>query len=143
MNFVAVGLGMLVLLITTIAVFTYSTQYTKMKIFIGIVLLLLFIFFGLTIYKHYDSLSLHSIYLKWSTKMLVDRKLTILYIPIFMLLLVGFIFMIVGEFAGFWSAAHLNFDPHTQIYHELSGVYSSIMSFFLIVQFIWGLSFVK
>lgn len=143
MNFVAVGLGMLVLLITTIAVFTYSTQYIKLKIFIGIVLLLLFIFFGLTIYKHYDSLYLHSIYLKWSTKMLVDRKLTVVYIPIFLVVLIGFIIMIVLEFSGIWTAGKLNFDPTTQVYHELSGVYSTIMSFFLVVQFIWGLSFIK
>ena len=41
------------------------------------ILILLLIFLGLTVYKHYDSMELHSIYLKWSTKMLVDRKLTV------------------------------------------------------------------
>ena len=75
--------------------------------------------------------------------MLVDRKLTVVYIPIFLVVLIGFIVMIVMEFSGIWTAGKLKFDPNTQVYHELSGVYSTIMSFFLVVQFIWGLSFIK
>lgn len=95
MSFIAVALGSLLLLATTICVFIYKTHHTGTKVIAGIMLLLLLIFFVLTVYKHYDSMHLYAVYLKWSTKMFLDRKLSIIYIPIFLILLTGFIFILV------------------------------------------------
>lgn len=143
MNFAAVALGMATLLATAICVLTYETNLISFKIIIAIILLILFVFFVLTIYKHFDSLYLHSIYLKWSTTMCDDRKLSILYIPIFILILSAFIGIMIWEFIGFWSAGNIEYDSSYQIYHELSGIYPTIMSIFMIIQLVWGLSFIK
>lgn len=62
-------------------------------------------------------MKLYSIYLKWSTKMYNDRKLSITYILLFFAILLGFIGIMIWEFTGFWSAGNINFDPNTQIYH--------------------------
>lgn len=73
----------------------------------------------------------------------MDRKLTIIYVFIFFVLLLGFIGIMIWEFTGFWSAGNIKFDPSYQIYHELSGVFPTVMTFFMFVQLIWGLSFIK
>lgn len=143
MNFVVVALGMAMLLIIVICVFTYDTDLVKFKIFIAIFMLVLFVFFALTIYKHFASLYLHSIYLKWSTVMCANRKMSIFYIPIFICIVVGFTAIMIWEFTGFWTAGSINYDPNYQIYHELSGAYPTVMSFFMVIQLIWGLSFIK
>lgn len=91
MNYIVVGLGMVVLLVTIICVFTYKTELENLKISVGTVLTLILIFFAVTVYKHFDSMKLYSIYLKWSTKMFNDRKLSVIYVFIFFAILLGFI----------------------------------------------------
>jgi hypothetical protein len=71
------------------------------------------------------------------------RILSILYIVIFFIFLVGFIAIMVWEFTGFWTAGHLRYDPANQIYHELYGSFPTAMTFFMAIQTIWGLSFIK
>ncbi len=143
MSFVTVGLGAFVLLVTAICVFTYHTTFTSVKVLIGVGLLLFSVFFVFIVLKHYDSMHLFSIYLKWSTRMFLDRKLSILYVPIFFLFFLGFVGIMIWEFTGFWTSGNTEFNPHTQIYHELTGTFPAAMTFFMIVQAIWGLSFIK
>jgi hypothetical protein len=140
---VTVALGTIVLLATSIAIFTYNTHHTNAKILIGLVLLALVIFFVFTVWKHWDSMELFAIYLKWSTKMFRARILSIAYILIFFILLAGFIAIMVWEFTGFWTSGNIRYNPENQIYHELYGVFPTIMTFFMVVQLIWGLSFIK
>lgn len=94
-SIIIVVLSMIVLLIAIICLFTYKTDHIKTKIILGIFMLVILIFSLLTIFKHKSSLDLHSIYLKWSTKMVKDRILTLLYIPIFVIILAAFIFIII------------------------------------------------
>lgn len=75
--------------------------------------------------------------------MFKSRILSAVYILAFILILAGFIGMMVWEFTGFWTAGHLKYDPSNQIYHELYGTFPTIMTFFMIVQTIWGLAFIK
>ena len=72
-----------------------------------------------------------------------NRLLSILYILIFFVFLLGFIAIMVWEFTGFWTAGNLRYNPANQIYHELYGVFPTVMTFFMAVQLIWGLSFIK
>jgi phosphate/sulfate permease len=143
MNYIVLALGILTLLAASICVFTYSTTHSTVKLLIGICLLLILVFLLLEAFKHRDSLKLHAIYLKWSTKLFDDRKLSVVYILIFIVILAGFIGLTIFEFTGFWTAGHLSFDPNHQVYHEIYGVFPTVMSFFLIVQIIWGLTFIK
>lgn len=71
-----------------------------------------------------------------------DRILSVIYILIFMVFLAGFISIMVWEFTGFWTAGSLLYEPSNQIYHELYGTFPTVMTFFMIVQAIWGLSFI-
>ena len=111
MAFIAVGAGMVILLIAAIVVLTYKTDFVKTKILIGVLMLLLLVFSILTIIKHKNSLYLYAIYLKWSTKAAKDRKLTVIYILIFMLILLAFCLLIIFEFTGFWTSGDLEFNP--------------------------------
>lgn len=70
-----------------------------------------------TVWKHLDSMKLYAIYLRCSTTMFIDRKLSILYIVIFFVALIGFLAIMVWEFTGFWSAGNISFDPSSRIYH--------------------------
>lgn len=75
--------------------------------------------------------------------MFLDRKLSILYIIIFFVILVAFVAIMIWEFTGFWSGGKITFDPTTRIYHELTGTLPTLMTFLMFAQLIWGLSFVK
>jgi hypothetical protein len=73
MNFIVSIGGILMLIAIIICVFLYKTDFTAIKISLGVLLLFLLLLSSLTIIKHWNSVSLYSIYLKWSTKMFLDR----------------------------------------------------------------------
>lgn len=100
-------LGLLMLLASIICVILYKTNHTKAKIVILVILVLLFLFSLLTTWKNPNSLRMHSIFLKWATVMVKNRILTVLYIPIFMIVLTLFICLLVFEFTGFWTSGHI------------------------------------
>lgn len=135
--------GFIMLLAAIICLAFYQTHHTTVKVIVLILMIGLLIFAVLSTCKNPNSLRMHSIFLKWSTVVLKDRILTTLYIPLFMLILAMFIGLLIFEFTGFWTGGNIDFDPHYNIYHELSGVFPTIMTVILVVQMIWGLSFVK
>lgn len=95
MNFVAIVLGSLVILACAICLFTYGISDSIFRIVVGCVLILFIIVIAITFFKNRDSLKIHGIFLKHSTKFIRDRPLTLAYIPLFFIFLVGFIVIIV------------------------------------------------
>lgn len=143
MNYVSVVVGGIIIVITAICLFFYNTQQTILKVVAGIALILLFLLIIMTVFKNRDSWRMHGIFLSHSTRIIKQRPLTILYIPIFFLMLVGFAFIVVLEFWSYWSSGTVTFDNETSLFHELEGFFPLLISIFLIIQTIWGLSFIK
>ena len=133
MNKIVVLVGGVLLFAAIIVVFTYDTKFVAVKVLIGIGLVLLFIITGLSILKHWSSLTLHSIYLNQSTEMAKSRWLSLIYILIFLALLALIVSLLVFQFIAFWCAGTLHFDAENQIYHEFSGILPTIMTGILII----------
>ena len=95
MNYAAVILGGVIILVTAIILFFYPTNISGLKILAGLILLLFLLLIIFTIFKNTDSWRMHSIFLKHSTHAIKQRKLTILYIPLFFIILVAFVTILV------------------------------------------------
>ena len=110
MNYAAVALGMVIILASAICVFLYRTSQHTAKLVLASCLIFVLLIILMTICKNNDSWRMHAIFLSYSTKMVKDRGVTIFYIPIFFIFLVGFIAILVLEFTAFWSAGNTSFD---------------------------------
>ena len=104
MNYLAVALGSIVILVTAICVFLYNSDQHTAKLVIGICLLFVLLIILLTVCKNTDSWRMHAIFLKYSTNLIQDRCSTFFYIPIFFVMIVGFAVILVLEFAAFWTS---------------------------------------
>ena len=143
MNYATVAAGIIAILATIICVFLYQTEQQTAKLIIGICLIVVLVIIVLTICKNTDSWKMHAIFLSYATKMIGDRCLTFLYIPIFFVAIVGFVVILVLEFTAYWSNGSLSFDADKSLFYELSGAGKIILTILLIIQGIWGLSFIK
>lgn len=76
--------------------------------------------------------------------MLKDEKCTVfLYIPLFLVLSAAFLILLVWEFKSFWGGGNLNFDREKSVFWEYEGAGSTILTVLLVIQAIWGFSFLK
>lgn len=143
MNKAVIMLGSLVILALAICMFTYHYDAYG-KIFVAILLLVLFFIIVLSSCKNRRCVDMNGVFLSNASQMLGTSKcLTFLYIPLFILLLVGFIFLVIYEFRSFWAGGDLSFDAESSIFWEFSSVGPIILSVFLAIQVVWGLSFLK
>lgn len=86
---------------------------------------------------------MHAIFLTYATRLIRQRPLTVLYIPIFFIILMAFATILVLEFWSYWSSGTVTFDGEKSLFHELEGFFPLLLSIFLIIQTVWGLSFIK
>jgi hypothetical protein len=68
---------------------------------------------------------------------------TFFYIPVFIAFLTGFLFMIIYEFRSFWAGGQISFDPNQSVFYEFTGAGPIVLTVFLVIQGIWGFSFLK
>lgn len=143
MNKAVIILAFLVVLALSICAFTYYHDNTG-RIIIGVLVLLTFIIIILSTCKNRRSLEMNGVFLDNATKMLrSDKWGTFFYIPLFIALLTCFILLIVYEFRSFWAGGSLAFDANKSLFWEFNSPGPIILSSFMIVQIIWGLSFLK
>lgn len=142
MNYFTLVLGCIAILISAVCVFLYRTSQHPIKEIIAAVLLCILLIILLTICKNTDSWRMHSIFLSYSTKMISHRCTTLFYIPIFAVILVAFIAMLVLEFTAFWSYGTVTFSKHN-VYQEIRSPTGIVLSMVLVVQGVWGLTFIK
>ena len=143
MNYAAVFVGCIIIFATIICVFTYNTPQTSLKNLAGVVLIIILIVILLTVCKNRDSWRMHAIFLKYATYMIKSRPGTLAYIPIFFAILVCFVIIVVLEFTAFWTTGTIVFDHTKSLYHTFTGFLPVFLSILLIIQTIWGLTFIK
>lgn len=95
MNYVVIALGMITILASGVCLFYYETTFTTFKIVLGCLLVLSFIIIVFLIIQNMDSIRMYGIFLQASTQFVKDRPFALLYIPLFLLLIAGFIAMVV------------------------------------------------
>lgn len=116
MNIAVIVLATLVILALAICVFTYQYNANG-KILVGILLCILFFIILLSSCKNRKSVTINGVFLDHASRMLGTSKcMTFFYIPLFILFLVGFIFLIIYEFRSFWAWGDLHFDSLTSIF---------------------------
>jgi hypothetical protein len=143
MNIAVPILSLLVILALAICMFTYYADASG-KIPIAIILLVAFIIIALGLFRNRNSVRMNGVWMTKATQMLRSAKCgAFLYIPLFIGFLIGFIFLIILEFRAFWTGSSLYFDREKSIFWEFHATAPTILCVLLILQSIWGLSFLK
>lgn len=143
MNIAVPILSLLVILALAICMFTYYSDASG-KIPIAIILLVTFLVIAIGVFRNRNSIRMNGVWMTKATDMLAHAKCgTFIFIPLFIAFLVGFIFLIILEFRAFWTGSSLHFDREGSIFWEFDSTGPIILCVFLIIQSIWGLSFLK
>lgn len=143
MNIAVPILSLLTILALAICMFTYYSDAAG-KIPIAIVLLVAFLVIALGLFRNRNSVRMNGVWMTKATQMLASAKCgAFLYIPLFIGFLTGFIFLIILEFRAFWTGSSLHFNREGSIFWEFNATGPTILCVFLIIQAIWGLSFLK
>lgn len=142
---VALGMAVLLLLITSIVFLVHNS--TKLKdsqgwaIFLAILGLIIAFLIVFYVIVHRRRINICGAFLKHSTTMLKENWKTFLYIPIFMVLTFIFGILTVFEYIAFSSYSQPTFDPQHSLYLELNK--SWVLIVLLAIQTLWGLSFLR
>ena len=140
----AIGIGGLFFVILGILVMTVAEGFILIRLIFGF----FFIFLGiLCCYSLWNSEYRKAIILcgrliECSTEILNENRKLLIFIPVFIFLLTGLIFLTAFQILGVWSVGELHFDPSYPFY-ELKGFGSGFLSFLIFVEFFWGMSFLK
>ena len=143
MNKAVIVLASLIILALVICMFAYHYGAYG-KIFVAIVLLILFFLIILSSCKNRRCVDMNGVFLSNASQMLGTSKcLTFFYIPLFIVLLTGFIFLVIYEFRSYWAGGSLHFDADSSIFWEFNSAGPIVLTVFLAIQVVWGLSFLK
>ncbi len=88
------------------------------KIILGVVLVLCVILTAYGIWANKAAMRVSQAFILYSTKFASASKATLLYIPLFTIIMALFVLLIVKEYSAFASVAAPTFNP-TQIYYEV------------------------
>lgn len=108
---VTIYLSIAVTLALSVVLFLYKTENKTSKIIIGIFIVVLLVLIVMSTIGFYKAFNLSGIFLKEGTKFTSSSRSTILYIPIFMLMQVGFFLIMLQEYKGFVSSGVPSFNP--------------------------------
>jgi predicted lysophospholipase L1 biosynthesis ABC-type transport system permease subunit len=100
-----------VILALSVLLFLYKTENKASKIIIGIFLVALLVLLVMSAIGFHKAFKLSGIFLKEGTKFASSSRSTLLYIPTFMLMQVGFFLIILQEYKGFVSHGVPSFNP--------------------------------
>lgn len=109
-NYGTVILGCLMIIACLVCICTYKTDQNGGKIIQSVVLSITLIIILVTSFKSFHSWEMHSIFLRHATIMVKQKPFTLLYIPLFLVLIFGFSVTIILEFTSFWSSGVLEYE---------------------------------
>lgn len=110
MNYAVLVLGSLVLIAAVFCVLFYKSDQIGSKLFFVIIPIIFAIIIGLLSLTYMESMRMFKVLLKLSAKIVANRLIMLVYIPIFLVLLFAFMVIIVLEFTSFWTLGNLTFD---------------------------------
>ena len=142
MNKVVVFIGMIMTLVLTICLFIYPSN-SGLKIIIALFFLLMFVVIVFNYISNRKTFEMQGVFLESATKMLGgDRKFSYLYIIGFLVCTFLFTLILLAELKAFLGGGSLHFDNEESIFWEFSNS-NSFLVFLIIIQAIWGYTFLK
>ncbi len=101
--------GSVGLFILIICVFTYPTEHIKSKVVIGLILVFFLIVMGLTLWLYKEAVLANGVFLLQATKLIKEFPLMLVNIPLFLLALGVFEYIMVLELNAIWTHSDLWF----------------------------------
>lgn len=117
MNYAVLVLGSLVLLAAVLCILFYKSDQIGSKLFFVIIPIIFVIVIGLLSLTYMDSIRMFKVLLRLSAKIVANRLVMLVYIPIFLVLLFTFMIIIVLEFTSFWTLGNPTFDNTKELYY--------------------------
>jgi hypothetical protein len=121
--------------------FSYKTSNPG-KIYLGILLVVLFIIIAVSVYYQQKQISLAAIFLSEATKFTWSKPSTFFYVLLFMGCTLGFFVMLIQEYRGLISVKAPVFNNNS-IYYGVDKHGLWLTCTLLGIQLLWGLSFLK
>ena len=122
----------------------YTKDQQSLRTIITIFMIVLEVFIVISIFRNCTSARVHGIFLNAASNVASWRKSTFFFVPLFLIILILFVGMVLFEFVGFWSNGRKIFLPKEYIYYRLYGFqFSTGVLVILIIQLLWGFSFIK
>lgn len=145
MNRVAVVVGALALIAFAITVILYPSNISSGFRWVVFIIALIFVLVMVcTFAKYWPAWGLNGIFLEFGTKFTRARPYTFVLPIVFLGLGVAFYFFQILQYRSFWAFGDLRFDPAVDLYHHIKNPTKNlILSFFQIIQIIWGTMFLK
>lgn len=136
------GFGCLILLIMAIFVLVFPRSYLLARIIFALVIVMLLITIFLNWRKNKNKVAVYGEFASNSAELVSSHKLMIIFVPIFLGILVLFVMIIMFELERLWSSAPVYFDQDS-VYYQFKPGSTTIWTFLVVVQTVWGLSFIK
>ena len=144
MNYIVLPLSFVTLIFSIVLVGTFSTNQGAFKTSLFVSLIVIAVVMALSFFRTLYSIKLHFILLKTSANVASWRKSIFYFIPLSLTFLILLIGMVLFEFLGYWSNGRKIFLPAEYLYYQIHGFsFSTGVLILLVVQLLWGLSFVK
>jgi hypothetical protein len=135
--------GAVMLFILVICIWTYPTDYIKSKIVVGLFFIAALIILLLTVWLYRKAVQANGVFLHQATKFIGELPILLLNIPIFVGILILFQYIMILELNSIWTHANLGFDPANSLYWEYDNSSGVFLKFLWIIQFVWGMQFIK
>jgi hypothetical protein len=140
---VVIILALLVNLALSVVLFLYETDKTTIKLILGVTLALMFVLTLVNLRFHWHSLDISKVFMHHTSIFMMDSFSTLFYIFFFLGILAGFFyFLILPEYAAFVSVIEPTFDVKN-VYQEVHFSGFVFTMCILVIQMIWGFSFIK
>ena len=145
MNRVSVVVGALALIAFTATIILYPSNISPMFRWVVFAISILFVLILVcTFAKYFPVWGLNGIFLDFATKFIRERLYLFVLPIVFLGLGVAFYFFQLLQYRSFWSFGELRFDPSVDLYHHIKNPTKNlILTFFQIIQIIWGTMFLK
>lgn len=115
-------------------------SYGPARIIIAVFLILFGIIFFVTLFLYQRRIKITGIFLSYASKFLAQKPINFIFIPIFIILLLGLIVLCLFQYLAFSS----NAEPKTtdgDIYLQLTR--NTVLTILTVIEFIWGIQFLK
>lgn len=115
-------------------------NYGPWRIIIGVFLLIFGVIFFITMFLYKRRIKITGVFLSYAARFLAQKPVNFIFIPIFILLILGLIVLCLFQYLAFSS----NADPKARegdIYLQLTQ--NPILTVLTIIEFIWGIQFLK
>ena len=145
MNRVSVIVGVLALIAFTVTIILYPSNISPIFRWVAFAVAILFVLIMVcTFAKYFSVWGLNGVFLEFGTKFICARLYLFVLPIIFLGLGVAFYFMEILMYRSFWSFGELQYDPAVDLYHRIKNpTLNFLLTFFQIIQIIWGTMFLK